>query len=234
MTDSYFSEVIDRRFSPTPTETEEEPILVYLPQLSPDMSFCTNALDIPSDDITFQKRPCIKKQVSFSEQLSTVIDDLDDDDDEEEEGEEAATSPISSFVRTLSNELSNHSAALPIASNREKFIPVLIKNEKKKEGVVVPQKLSNKLLDIFQKKPIATTSTPAAMTAAAATATAKTSTIATSVDQPARKELVHLTKSRPRKPASLKKPTNLAYPAAIAQPDWRTRVITTKKSPVFI
>lgn len=191
--DSYFSEVIDRRFSPTPTETEEEPILVYLPQLSPDMSFCTNALDIPSDDIAFQKRPCIKKQVSFSEQLSTVIDDLDEEEEEEEEA--VAASPISSFVRTLSNELSNHSAALPIASQREKFIPVLIKNEKKKESGVVPQKLSNKLLDIFQKKPIATTTTPVV----AAAATAKTSTIATPVDQPARKELVHVSKKKKNK-----------------------------------
>ncbi|KAI9263892.1 hypothetical protein EDC94DRAFT_606435 [Helicostylum pulchrum] len=209
-TESYFSEVIDRRFSPTPAETEEEPIIVYLPQLSPDISFCTNALDIPPQ--TDQKRPCIKKQVSFSDQLSTFIPDNQSNEEEEEEEEN-----VSTFVRTLSNELSDVISAVQTQQHREKFIPALL--QKKKEVPVVfqkkevqPQKLSNKLLDIFQKKPKVMM-----------------------VQQPtsSSKELTHLTKTR-AKPPSLKKPTMLTYPAAIAQPDWRTRAITTKKSSVFI
>lgn len=139
--------MIDRRFNGTPTEdqAEEEPIQVYLPQLSPEISFCGNTLDVPSDDECLpQERPCIKKRVSFSEQLSTYIpeDDVSVSTEEEERG----NSPINTFVRTLSIELtdiSTHYGKDP----RERFLPIIQKKE------VSPQKLSNKLLDLFQKKP---------------------------------------------------------------------------------
>ncbi|KAI7888203.1 uncharacterized protein EV154DRAFT_518259 [Mucor mucedo] len=195
--DSYFSAVIDRRFNATPTEDQDEPIQVYLPQLSPEISFCGSSLDVPSDDEYLpQERPCIKKRVSFSEQLSTFIPEDDASVITEED-----SNPMSNFVRTLSSELADISMQYG-GDPREKFLPAIQKKE------VSPQKLSNKLLDMFQKKPKV-------------------------ILQPNR-ELTHPTKTRPRKPASLKKPTTLTYPAAIAQPDWRTRALLTKKSSVFI
>lgn len=142
--DSYFSAVIDRRFNATPTEEQDEPIQVYLPQLSPEISFCGNSLDVPSDDESLpQERPCIKKRVSFSEQLSTFIPE---DDASVTTEEESVPNPISTFVRTLSNELSDISMQYG-EDSREKFLPIIPKKE------VSPQKLSNKLLDMFQKKP---------------------------------------------------------------------------------
>jgi hypothetical protein len=101
-------------------------------------------LDVPSDDEI--ERPCIKKRVSFSEQLSTVIPD----DDEE---------PLSKFTRTLSNELIEASTTLAAEKKvnilpREKYVPVPVKPVRPSlNSTSAPQKLSNKLLDMFQKKP---------------------------------------------------------------------------------
>ncbi|KAG1444594.1 hypothetical protein G6F56_010240 [Rhizopus delemar] len=89
---------------------------------------------------------------------------------------------------------------LPLNSKRESTL------EKKRETKKEPQKLSNRLLDMFQpKKP--------------------KSQIDLNNIQPTQ-ELNHPTKYRPRKPPSLKK--TLTFPAATAQPDWRVRS-TTKK-----
>lgn len=109
---------------------------------------------MPSDDEYIpQERPCIKKRVSFSEQLSTYIPE--DDASVSTEEEERLYSPITKFVRTLSNELTDVSTQYGGRNGidvhpREKFLPLVVDVKKKEVG---PQRLSNKLLDMFQKKP---------------------------------------------------------------------------------
>lgn len=229
--ESYFSTVIDRRSNNLSPTGSEDSIQMYLPQLSPELSFCNNSmLDVPSSDDEEEEedgmqqgyeRPCIKKRVSFSEQLSTVIPD--DESEVTEDDQSSINNSMTRFTRTLSQELMQTSTALAAEKKvnvlpRDKYLPVPIV----KKPVVVPrpttiqnqqqpapQKLSNKLLDMFQKKPKAE------------------SKASTTLSSPPPK-LTHLTKSRPRKPPSLKKPTTLTYPAAIAQPDWRTRAIGAK------
>lgn len=168
--ESYFSSVVDRRFNNLSPTGSEDSIQMYLPQLSPELSFCNNSmLDVPSSDdeeeedcIQEYERPCIKKRVSFSEQLSTVIPD-DESEITEDEQPSSINSSMTRFTRTLSQELTQTSTILAAekkvnALPREKYIPVPIV----KKPVVqrpslnqlhAPQKLSNKLLDMFQKKP---------------------------------------------------------------------------------
>lgn len=168
---------------------------MYLPQLSPEISFCdpngNNTLDIPSDSEAeegVQQHPGMKKRVSFSDQLSTVIPGSSDDDAfsivsssatiTSPIEEDRSTSPMARFVRKLSHELMDASTLLvaektvnPTAA-RDKFVPapvsgpiVAVKKEssptntKKLVGfgntnnaAPQPQKLSNKLLDMFQNK----------------------------------------------------------------------------------
>ena len=144
-----------------PPTGSEDTIHVYLPQLSPEISFCNNSnLDVPSDDEC--ERPGIKKRVSFSDQLSTVIPDEEDDEE-----------PLSKFTRTVSHELSEAKEILVAEkrvnmSPREKYVPVKSSrppsppkhmpskpslNSRPSLSNSPPQKLSNKLLDMFQKKP---------------------------------------------------------------------------------
>lgn len=181
--ESYFSTaaVIDRRSNNLSPTGSEDSIQMYLPQLSPELSFCNNSmLDVPSSDDEEEEeecmqqgseRPCIKKRVSFSEQLSTVIPD--DESEATEDDQSSINNSMTKFTRTLSQELIQTSTILAAEKKvnvlpREKYIPVV---PIVKKPVVVsrpttsttitqnqqqhpsPQKLSNKLLDMFQKKP---------------------------------------------------------------------------------
>jgi hypothetical protein len=205
--------VIGRRFNASPSpiqhnqptpplaeEEEESSIQLYLPQLSPEISFCeassNSTLDFPSDSEDNydsdtenqeqgQQRPGIKKRVSFSEQLSTFIPPCSNDDSSSststasviEEQQERPCSPMTKFVRKLSHELMDASSMLVAekrvnSTPRHKFVPAPVVSEKKEVAALVapkaklvgfgsnnmgtgsPQKLSNKLLDMFQKKQI--------------------------------------------------------------------------------
>lgn len=125
--------IISRTSSPSSDST----INVYLPRLSPDISFNDqdHQLSVPEtdqEDIDDQGRPVIKKRVSFSEQLLTIIPDA---------------TPPKPFFETLSRELSESKQQLikerkvNTTPSREPFVPAN------------PQKLSNKILDMFQQKP---------------------------------------------------------------------------------
>ncbi|OBZ88508.1 hypothetical protein A0J61_03440 [Choanephora cucurbitarum] len=212
----------------------ESSISIYSPQLSPELSVdhdrsisASEERNKRNDDISEGLRPGIKKQVSFSEQLLTYIpEELDD-------SHSVVSSTCSSeiltpvfahaqlpikteFVSNIDHRLSNEFSPVKkimVTEKRTTDVQNRIANSQSarsespvtKRPSIVPRKLSSKLLDMFQQK--------------------TSSTANSSPSTEPKQELVHLTKTRPRKPASLKKPT---YPAATAQPDWRNRA-TNKK-----
>ncbi|KAI8376587.1 hypothetical protein EDC96DRAFT_279234 [Choanephora cucurbitarum] len=213
----------------------ESSISIYSPQLSPELSVdhdrsivsASEERNKRNDDISEGLRPGIKKQVSFSEQLLTYIpEELDD-------SHSVVSSTCSSeiltpvfapaqlpikteFVSNIDHRFSNEFNSVKkimVTEKRTTDVQNRIANSQSarsespvtKRPSIVPQKLSSKLLDMFQQKTSITTNS--------------------SPSTEPKRELVHLTKTRPRKPASLKKPT---YPAATAQPDWRNRA-TNKK-----
>ncbi|CAO0803434.1 unnamed protein product [Mucor circinelloides] len=228
-------------------------INVYLPQLSPEISFheTEDMLEDMSadeqgeeeedsdDDEPLDKevasilvRPEIKKRVSFSDQLLTYIPEQqasDDDTASNKSSENPFKNPVLDFSRALSFELSDVKSKLiaerkvnttpsrdkyvPAAVTKKIFEPEITSKRPSVANVHAPQKLSNKLLDMFQQK------------------LSKPSPIEQQQQQLPKTQpsesrgLVHLTKSRPRKPPSLKKPT---YPAATAQPNWRERATNRK------
>ncbi|KAI8090296.1 uncharacterized protein B0P05DRAFT_594618, partial [Gilbertella persicaria] len=201
----------------------ESTISVYLPQLSPEISVHGNHVQEESLE---ELRPGFKKQVSFSEHLLTYIPEEFDDSNSivSSSCSSEITTPVSmtsqpaikpetvsKFGQTISDELGGIKKNLVEKVSREKFVPPQFNKKESfvnKRSNMAPQKLSTKLLDMFQQKVSISTSPK----------------LSRSSTEPTR-ELVHLTKTRPRKPPSLKKPT---YPAATAQPDWRNKA-TTKK-----
>ncbi|KAL9536939.1 hypothetical protein MBANPS3_012231 [Mucor bainieri] len=230
-------------------------INVYLPQLSPEISFHEDLLEDVSageqdeeedsdDDEPLDKevasilvRPEIKKRVSFSDQLLTYIPEqqqqqASDDDTASIKSSEAPSpkNPMLDFSRALSFELSDVKTKLiaerrvnttpsrdkyvPAAVTRKLFEPEVAPKRPSVANVHAPQKLSNKLLDMFQQK----------LSAKPSPVEQQQQQLPKS-QQPESRGLVHLTKSRPRKPPSLKKPT---YPAATAQPNWRERATNRK------
>lgn len=172
-----------------PSSTESI-INVYLPQLSPELSFCDNGstLDIPDKeegsneenvDVDTYGRPCIKKRVSFSDQLLTYIPDKDNssisnstdsssissyscDRQLLKEANDQIQSTI--FIRPVDNP--SDIKANPMAQKKEtsdKCVPAVINPIKKQDESIsslrrpgsvsnIPQRLSNTLLDIFQQK----------------------------------------------------------------------------------
>ena len=180
----------------SPSQTKIVPlsneINVYLPQLSPEISFHENADiledvsgneeeeeeeeeddddDEPSDKevASILVRPEIKKRVSFSEQLLTYIPEQQSlsDDDITNNTSEPIKSPMLDFSRSLNYELSDVKTKLiaerkvNTTPSRDRFVPAIVK--KTEPEVIVPkrpsvanvnspQKLSNKLLDMFQQK----------------------------------------------------------------------------------
>ncbi|KAI7901450.1 uncharacterized protein BX663DRAFT_514452 [Cokeromyces recurvatus] len=154
---------------------------------------------------------------------------------------EVSSNRLLNFSHTIRNELSNTKEALiaegkvNVTSSRNKFVPVAIRSASnkllsktdgntKQNSIVntTPQRLSNRLLNIFQSK-----ASNNAVTHTSYVASNKQSTKLHECYQqaPPAQELIHLTKTRPRKPPSLRKPT---YPAATAQPNWRIKA-TNKK-----
>lgn len=174
--------------------SSESIINVYLPQLSPEISFYDDGstLDILDKegtkkekeiDVDTPERPCIKKRVSFSDQLLTYIPDEDNSSISNSTDSSSISScfldrqsskqadddeiPLSTFTRTVRNELSEilvTEKKANSASTRNKFVPAVVMPVKKQEenisslrrpGSIAsnsPQRLSNKLLDIFQQK----------------------------------------------------------------------------------
>lgn len=169
-----------------PTTNE---INVYLPQLSPEISFHENAdmlEDVSAeeeeeeeeddDDEPLNKevasilvRPEIKKRVSFSEQLLTYIPEQQSssDDATASNTSEPIKSPILDFSRALNYELSDAKTKLiaerkvNATPSRDRFVPAVVKKTEPEvivpkrpsiANVNAPQKLSNKLLDMFQQK----------------------------------------------------------------------------------
>ncbi|KAI8339307.1 hypothetical protein BD560DRAFT_25201 [Blakeslea trispora] len=212
----------------------ESSINIYYPQLSPELSVNQDKFIFGTDkenaNTSEELRPGIKKQVSFSEQLLTYIpEELDDSCSTvsstcSSEIMTPVSSPAQLPIRTnflsksdkFGNEFS-HAKKIVVTDRRTEDVQNKIAYSQSikpqssvvKRPSIVPQKLSSKLLDMFQQK---------------ASITDHVST-SPSHSVESKRELVHLTKTRPRKPASLKKPT---YPAATAQPDWRNRA-TNKK-----
>lgn len=163
-------------------------INVYLPQLSPEISFHEDLLEDvsageqeeDSDDeepldkevASILERPEIKKRVSFSDQLLTYIPEQQASDDDAASSKSSETStaknPMLDFSRTLSFELSDVSTKLvaerkvnttpsrdkyvPAAVTRKLFEPQVAPKRPSVANVHAPQKLSNKLLDMFQQK----------------------------------------------------------------------------------
>ncbi|CAO3640422.1 unnamed protein product [Mucor fragilis] len=165
-------------------------INVYLPQLSPEISFHEDMLedvsaseqekeedsedDEPLDNevASVLVRPDIQKRVSFSEQLLTYIPEqqASDDDASSNKSSEAPPSknPMLDFSRALSFELSDVKTKLiaerkvNTTPSRDKYVPAAVARKilepevaPKRPSVAnvhAPQKLSNKLLDMFQQK----------------------------------------------------------------------------------
>ncbi|EIE88548.1 hypothetical protein RO3G_13259 [Rhizopus delemar RA 99-880] len=184
---------------------------IYLPQLSPELKFTEDhsLSDISSTDgdDTYpqeqQQRPMAKKRVSFNEELTFIpTEESPMPMERKEEGV---------MIKELLFAL-NHAEPMGKKPWQAPKEPVELKPPKRtvqKETKKEPQKLSNKLLDMFQPK-----KSKPAVDLNAITPT---------------KELTHPTKFRPRKPPSLRKnQVSLSVPAATAQPDWRVRT-TTKK-----
>lgn len=187
---------------------------IYLPQLSPELKFTEDhsLSDISSTDgddaypQEQQQRPMAKKRVSFNEELTFIP--TEDNSIPIEQKEEGV------MMKELLFAL-NHAEPIEKKPWHAHKDPVEIKPVVPKRTVQVketkkePQKLSNRLLDMFQPK-----KSKPAVDLNAITPT---------------KELTHPTKFRPRKPPSLRKnQASLSVPAATAQPDWRVRT-TTKK-----
>ncbi|KAK4512734.1 uncharacterized protein ATC70_003440 [Mucor velutinosus] len=210
-------------------------INVYLPQLSPEISFHESILEDVSageqeeenseDDepldvevASILERPEIKKRVSFSDQLLTYIPEQQASDDDIVSNKSTETPSSKNPIKTKQtverkvNTAPYRDKYVPAAETRKIFEPEVAPKRPLVANVLAPQKLSNKLLDMFQQK-----------------LSTKASFIEQQqlpkTQQPESRGLVHLTKSRPRKPPSLKKPT---YPAATAQPNWRERATNRK------
>ncbi|CEG79004.1 hypothetical protein RMATCC62417_13527 [Rhizopus microsporus] len=102
---------------------------VYLPQLSPELKFTE-----PEDSIEPTKqRPPTKKRVSFSEQLTFIIPTHDEPKEEQTDVNECKPERME-----------------PTKPVIERYVPhqPIQRREQKKE----PQRLPNRLLDIFQPK----------------------------------------------------------------------------------
>jgi len=167
-------------------------INVYLPQLSPEISFheTEDMLEDMSadeqgeeeedsdDDEPLDKevasilvRPEIEKRVSFSDQLLTYIPEQqasDDDTASNKSSEKPFKNPVLDFSRALSFELSDVKSKLiaerkvnttpsrdkyvPAAVTKKIFEPEITSKRPSVANVHAPQKLSNKLLDMFQQK----------------------------------------------------------------------------------
>jgi hypothetical protein len=174
-----------------PSNSSESIINIYLPQLSPEISFCDNGstLDIPDDKeeskeegicIDSSERPCIRKRVSFSDQLLTYIPDEDVSSvSNSTDSSSISSCPLDQQLskqadnQTQSNTVNNQPPeektilatekkvnTMPI---QHKFVPaaaiaVPVQRQEdaslRKPGAASnsPQRLSNKLLDIFQQK----------------------------------------------------------------------------------
>ena len=181
------SHSVSSRVDSVPCSNE---INVYLPQLSPEISFHEDMLEDVSaseqeeeedseDEEPLDKevasilvRPEIQKRVSFSEQLLTYIPEQQpsDDDTASNKSSEAPSSknPMLDFSRALSFELSDVKTKLiaerkvnttpsrdkyvPAAVTRKIFEPEVAPKRPSVANVHAPQKLSNKLLDMFQQK----------------------------------------------------------------------------------
>lgn len=156
--------------------SSDSTINVYLPRLSPDISFSDqdHQLAVPEKEQTEEEteehgRPVIKKRVSFSDQLLTYIPEHSPSDDDDATTVASSNSEqttngkksVFKFFDTLNQELSETKKKLVeerkvnTTPSREPFIPAVIK--KVNSGSVSscsspPQKLSNKLLDMFQQK----------------------------------------------------------------------------------
>jgi carboxylesterase type B len=122
--------------SQTNSLNSDSAINVYHPRLSPDISF-NDQLSVHED---MDSRPVMKKRVSFSEELVYIPDET--------------PTEKKSFFDTLNQELSETKKKLVeerrvnTTPSREPFIPAAVK-----KTAETPQKISNKLLDMFQKKP---------------------------------------------------------------------------------
>lgn len=116
-------------------------------------------------------RPEIKKRVSFSDQLLTYIPEQqasDDDTASDKSSEKPCKNPVLDFSRALSFELSDVKSKLiaerkvnttpsrdkyvPAAVTKKRFEPEITSKRPSVANVHAPQKLSNKLLDMFQQK----------------------------------------------------------------------------------
>ncbi|KAI8888919.1 hypothetical protein K501DRAFT_10983 [Backusella circina FSU 941] len=137
------------------TDNDRNKPNVYSPQLSPEIEFCNlEKEDNDSNSFKYKKlnRKTLKKKVSFHDEPSYIP------------GKKEEENEIQSFVTSVSTELRNVNAALIAAKKvnvnpREKFVPVSqtrvypSKNPSPSPPPPqAPQRLSTKLLDMFQQK----------------------------------------------------------------------------------
>ncbi|CEP18936.1 hypothetical protein [Parasitella parasitica] len=215
-------------------------INIYLPQLSPEISFHHKNPDM-LDDISAGEeeeseandngnepldkkvasvlpRPVIKKQVSFSKQLLTYIPEQQSgsEDDASSYASESPKSPVSDLSKTLTHELTDAESRL-IANRkvndamlRDKFVPAVTSRVDPRASLANAH-TPKKLSNKLLGMFQQTLSNPSIKQQQA-----QTSKPSPHPQQPGK--LVHLTASRPRKPSSLKKHT---YPATTTQSDLR-------------
>lgn len=136
---------------------------LYLPQLSPEHKFTADDLsDISTEDLS-QQRPLTKKRVSFNEELTFIPSDEEHEVAEKmDEGvvikellfalnhtpveKKPTFVPQQIITSPKVQPLIQKNQTLPLNSKRESTL------EKKRETKKEPQKLSNRLLDMFQPK----------------------------------------------------------------------------------